>query len=177
MVKQVLVVLESGFEETEYIAVRDALIRSGIDVYSVSLTGDKLLTANHNTKIMADFLYSEILNNLKDCEALFIPGGLGVEKLDKNPEFDLILDFFISENKIVGSICAAPYLLAKRGLLKNREAVVYPDKKYISYFKKNHVIYRDDLDFVGDGPFFTGKNMEVSIEFGFKFAMYIKNQK
>lgn len=175
MNNKVLVPLVSGFEETEYIAVRDVLIREGFDVDSVSLTGDKTINANHGTKIGADFLYSNIRNALYDYDTIFIPGGsIGVKNLDKSIEFDTILNEFIANNKIVAAICSAPTLLAKKGVLKDKEAVVFPSKSDIKVLKDNGAIYNPEVNFISDGNYFTGKDMQSSIEFGYALADFIK---
>ncbi len=172
--KKILVLLAKGYEETEYVAVRDALIRDGNIVESVSMSDDKLTYANHNIQIMADYKLDEIINNLGHYDVLFIPGGQGVEVLDKMPEFDEIIDHFVVNNKIIGAICAAPSLLAKRGLLEGKKAVVYPSDEFIVSLVTNGVEYDKELDYVGDGNFFTGKNMQVSVAFGYAFGEYLK---
>ncbi len=176
--KKVLVPLMNGFEETEYIAVRDVLIREGIDVDSVSLTGEKLLIANHNTTIGADFVYGKQVINLKDYDAIFIPGGLiGVEALDKSLEFDGILNDFVSNNKIIAAICAAPTLLAKRSILKDKEAIVFPDKKFIEILESNGANYIPEETHKVDGNIITGKDFASSILFGYAAANLINDWK
>ncbi len=174
--KKVLVPLHNGFEETEYIAVRDVLIREGLEVVSVSLTGDKTILANHNLRIGADMLYDQVKNFLDEYDALFIPGGMGVENLDKSLEFDFIVNYFTSENKKIGAICAAPRLLAKRGILKGEEATCYPDKSIIADLENNGVIYKDE-PVVVSGRFVTGKQMDSSILYGYGLANFINEWK
>ncbi len=176
--KRVLVPLMNGFEETEYIAVRDVLIREGIDVDSVSLTGEKLLTANHNTVIGADLVYGKQNIFLGDYDAIFIPGGgIGVENLDKSLEFDSLVNDFYSNDKVVGAICAAPSLLAKRGMLKGVEAVVFPDKQLISILEKNEAKYFADEIYKVDRNIATGKDFASSIQYGYALANLINDWK
>ncbi len=176
--KRVLVPLMNGFEETEYIAVRDVLIREGIDVDSISLTGEKLLTANHNTVIGADMVYGKQTFSINDYEAIFIPGGgIGVENLDKSLEFENILNQFASNNKVIGAICAAPSLLAKRGLLKGKQAVVFPDKGLVETLKSNEAIYLPDEIYKVDGNIATGKDFASSIQYGYALANLINDWK
>ncbi|BDU67619.1 MAG: protease [Candidatus Tyloplasma litorale] len=175
--KKVLVPLIEGFEETEYIAVRDILIRKGIDVDSVSLTDSKMIVANHNTIIGADSIYKNLKGYIDEYDALFIPGGtIGVENLDSNIKFDEILFHFSSENKIIAAICAAPSLLAKRGLLKNKKSVVFPDKKLIEILIKNEADYINDVNYIGDGNIFTGTKMQISIEYAENLAKFIESK-
>ncbi len=176
--KRVLVPLMNGFEETEYIAVRDVLIRQGIDVDSVSLTGEKLLKANHNTTIGSDLVIGKNPIIVSDYSGIFIPGGLiGVENLDKSLDFEKIINEFIAENKVIGAICAAPTLLAKRGFLKGKTATCFPDKKFIDVLNQNEVNYIDDEVFAIDENFVTGKDFASSITYGYELAKTINDSK
>lgn len=171
MAKRILVILSNGFEETEYVGTRDALIRSGIDVESVSLEEGLEIRSNHKLIIKADKMFENI--NTKDYDALFVPGGPGTNKLDLNEKFDLILKDFVETNRVISAICAAPSLLAKRGLLVDIDAVVYPDDELISELIKGRANYKSNLNYVGSGRFFTGKNMQVSVEFGYELAKFL----
>ncbi len=178
MSRKVLVPLMNGFEETEYIAVRDVLIREGIDVDSISLTGEKLITANHNTVIGADFVFGKQVVSVGDYDAIFIPGGgIGVENLDKSTNFDALINEFVASNKVIGAICAAPSLLAKRGFLKGKQAVVFPDKQLISILEKNEVTYVSEEITKVDENFVTGKDFASSIQYGYVLANRINNWK
>ncbi len=174
--KRVLVLLANGYEETEYVAVRDALIRDGLNVESVSMSNELLTIANHNIKIMADKVLDDVINNLFYYDVLFIPGGQGVDVLDKMNEFNEILNHFVVNNKLIGAICAAPSLLAKRGILTGKKATVYPSDELIASLILNDVVYVKDVPFVEDGNIITGKNMQSSIEFGFAFANFINKK-
>lgn len=171
MAKKVLVLLGHGFEETEYVAVRDSLIRNGLDVDSVSLEETTEMRTNNNLFIKADILFKEL--NLNNYDALFIPGGPGTQKLGEKSEFDVILSYFVEQNKVISAICAAPTLLAERGLLKGRKALCYPDDDYINLMIRNGVDFQYDADYVSDGNFFTGKNMQVSISYGYALSSFI----
>ncbi len=171
MSKRVLVVLANGFEETEYVATRDALIRYGLDVESVSLEDSLELRSNHNLIIKADLLYENL--NTKGYDALFIPGGPGTQALGEKENFDIILNDFVESDRVISAICAAPTLLAKRGLLEGKEAVCYPDEELINELIKGKAKYIKKTNYISDGRYFTGKNMQVSVEFGFALAEFI----
>ncbi len=176
--KKVLIPLMNGFEETEYIAVRDVLIREGIDVDSVSLTGVKLLNANHNTRIQADMVYGIQNISLKDYDGIYIPGGgIGVANLDKSVDFDTIINAFYADNKYIGALCAAPSLLAKRGMLKGKKATCYPDEKFYSELENNGCEYISDKPYVTDQNITTGKAFDCSLIFGYELANKINDWK
>lgn len=173
--KRVLVLLGHGFEETEYVGVRDALIRSGLDVESVSLEDTIEMRSNHNLIIKADKTIEQI--NLKDFDIVFIPGGPGTQALGEKESFDILLNHFVEENKVIAAICAAPTLLAKRGLLEGHDAVCYHDEDLVNMLLVGKANFKKDLDYVGSGRFFTGKNMQVSVAYGYALAEFIDKQK
>lgn len=175
MAKRVLTVLGNGFEETEYVGVRDALIRAGVDVDSVSVEDVLEIRSNHNLIIHADILFENV--NTKDYDALFIPGGAGVDKLQTNEKFEAVLKDFSNSKRIIAAICGGPRLLATRGLLNEHEAVCYPDEEIINDLIKGGATYLKDTNYVASGRFFTGKNMQVSVEFGFALADFISKYK
>lgn len=171
MAKRILVLLGHGFEETEYVGTRDALIRSGIDVVSVSLEDTLEMRSNHNLIIKADKLVDEI--NTKDFDAVFIPGGPGTQALGEKEAFDTLLNDFVESDKVIAAICAAPTLLAKRGLLEGHDAVCYHDEELVNMMILGKANFKKDLDYVGSGRFFTGKNMQVSVAYGYALAEFL----
>ncbi len=173
--KKILVLLANGFEETEYVGTRDALIRSGFDVESVSFEETLDLRSNNNLIIRADKKIIDIKTD--DYIAVFIPGGPGTQALGEKEGFDSILNDFVNSERVIAAICAAPTLLAKRGLLEGHDAVCYPDEELIGMMIKGKSNYLKNLNYVSSGRFFTGKNMQVSVEYGYELAKFIENKK
>ena len=81
----------------------------------------KTIYVSGGLKVTADF-------NFKDSpkiDILLIPGGLGTRKLIKN---EAVIDWIkdISNNaSLLTSVCTGSLLLAKAGLLKNKEATTH----------------------------------------------------
>ena len=71
---KVFAFLAEGSEEVENLAVLDVLVRAGIEVKLVSITGKKEVVTSHNVHIVTDALIEEV--DLKTADVLFIPGGL-----------------------------------------------------------------------------------------------------
>ncbi len=172
MKKKILIVAHNEFEDTELIATRDVLLRKGIDVDLISLTNSIDLISAYNLKIKADDIIKNILSNLDKYDALFLPGGSGVKNIDNTKEIDEIINHFYVEEKIIGSICAAPILLAKRGVLKNKNATCFPDDKIVTLLKNNGVNVIDD-EFIVDDKIITGRDMKASINFARKLSELI----
>ena len=102
--------MADGLEEVECLAAVDVMIRSGITVKLVSMTGNPVVTGAHGIRITADLLWEESQPDEADC--IFLPGGMPVKA--------------VSEERRVAAICAAPSVLGGLGLLKGKKATCYP---------------------------------------------------
>ena len=118
--------LATGFEETEAIGTADVLRRAGMDVKTVSVTGDLAVAGAHNIIVEADDVLGEV--DLEAADWLICPGGLpGATNLaDCKPLTDAIVKHY-NQGKHVAAICASPGLvLAPLGVLKGHKATAYP---------------------------------------------------
>ncbi len=181
MNKKVLIIASDGFEDVEMVATRDILIRNGFDVdVAFKSNGNLFATSSYNLKIKIELTFEKVLNKLNDYVALFIPGGPGVENIDLAKETDEIIKHFINEDKFIGAICAAPTILAKRGYLKDKKAICYPDSKLQKILIKNgsnlvstKCNFSEECAIVRDGKIMTGLDMKTSIRFGEEFSKFI----
>ena len=67
--------LATGFEEVEALAPVDVLRRAGIDVKTVSITGERTVTGAHGVGIVADVLIEEV-TDWDEVTLLILPGGM-----------------------------------------------------------------------------------------------------
>ncbi len=122
--KTALVLLATGFEETEAVTIIDVLRRGEVKVTSASL-GDTLVQGAHDITVKADVRLGELDDTTFD--AVILPGGMGgTENLMNSMAVIKILQRHASSAKIVGAICAAPWVLEKAELLDDRKATIYP---------------------------------------------------
>lgn len=123
--KRVLVYLADGFEECEALLVVDILRRAGLDVVTVSITGDLVVASTHNIKIHADAVLAE--TNIALFDAIVLPGGIpGTPNLAACEAVTMAAAQFAAAGKLVAAICAAPSILGSLGLLEGKKATVYP---------------------------------------------------
>lgn len=123
--KKVNLYLAEGFEEVEAITVIDVLRRAGVDVITVSITRDKEVKGAHGVTVTADVLFESIDNSKADM--LVLPGGMpGTRHLGDHSGLRKLISDFAGKNKFIAAICAAPSIIGKMGLLKDRKAVCYP---------------------------------------------------
>ena len=154
-----LLILADGFEDTEALTTRDVLLRAGIEVTTCSITDRLEVESSFGVHLLADALLKLIF----DCEPfdfIILPGGgRGTRNLSECQFLKQYLDYFMSKNKLVCAICAAPSILGKYGYLENR--------KYTCFAGFNEGIRGD---FTGnevekDGNIITARSMHYSIPF------------
>ncbi len=117
--------LADGFEEIEALAPVDFIRRAGAEIVTVGVTGD-LVTGAHNITVKSDISIKDIVldNNL---DGIILPGGMpGAENLNNSLDVQGAIDFCDENNKLICAICAAPFILGRKGLLVNKNATCFP---------------------------------------------------
>ena len=159
--------LADGFEETEALAPLDLIIRAGADIKTVSISGDHTVCGAHDIKIQADLLAKDV--DLTDCDGIILPGGgKGTENLYASETVKNAVNDAYRKGKLVCAVCAAPTVLGRMGLLKDKTAVCYPGMEDMLFCK---TLSREPV--VQDGNVITAQGMGVSYEFGLKIAEYL----
>lgn len=121
----VYIFMAQGFEAIEFTTPLDMLIRAGIPVRTVSVTGELLVKSSQNIPIMADALFEDV--DFADADMLILPGGQpGATNLANHKGVELLLRQFMDANKPVAAICAAPMVLGGHGLIDGRKVTTYP---------------------------------------------------
>lgn len=161
--KAVVVFLAEGFEECEALLVVDILRRAGCKVIMASITDENLVKSSRYIEVKADALVKDI--NFNDADMVVLPGGVqGTKNLEKNPIVLEQCDIF-AEKKQVAAICAAPSILAKRGLLKGKAATCHPsyeDKMEDAILTHGSVAVSDNI--------ITGQALGASIPFALELV-------
>lgn len=161
----VYVLLAEGFELVEAMAPVDILRRAKVEVKTVGVTG-KTVPASNGVPVVADLEIADADTYGLDCVVL--PGGLpGTLNLEKSAEVQALIDFCVKEGKLVGAICAAPSILAHKGLLDGKEATAFPTFQKDVQEGGGRL---SDSYVVRDGRFITARGMGVSTQFGLALA-------
>ncbi len=155
----ILLFLADGFEEIEALAPVDFLRRAGVEVKMVGVSG-KFCRGAHGINVEADILIGEeCLDNIR---GVILPGGMpGAENLDNCEAVHKAVDYCLSEGKVVGAICAAPFVLGKKGALEGKKATCFPG--FEEYLYGAEVV---ENGVVTDGNIITAKGAGVAWEFG-----------
>ena len=114
-----------GLEECEGLLVVDLLRRAGVEVTIAALGQEKRVCSSHGIRVEADALAGEL--DYAAYDAVVLPGGLkGVQNLKADVTVCRVCQEFAAAGKLVAAICAAPTALAQFGVLKGKQATVYP---------------------------------------------------
>ncbi len=103
---KVYVFLANGFEDVEALIPVDVLRRGGVDVVTVSVTGDsQVVTTAHNVQIVADAMIEDC--DFSDADLLFLPGGMpGASNLYEHAGVRQAVLAQAQAGKKVAAICA-----------------------------------------------------------------------
>lgn len=164
--------LATGFEEVEAIGTADLLLRGGVKVTKVSLTGEHLVKGAHGIEIQADALYGDV-PSFDDADALILPGGgQGSQMLDNDIDLKQLLMQHARRRTLIAAVCAAPIVLGGLGLLNRRRATCYPGFEA----KLTDAIVVTDRPAVTDGHFITGRGPGLIFEFALEILIYLEGK-
>ena len=157
-----LILLADGFETTEALTTYDILCRSHlIQPTLCSISASKAVVSSHGVTVVAPVCFADVEDfDPLGFDMLILPGGKkGVDNLFASDAVTaLIMAYWSNPNKQVHAICAAPSLLARRGLLEGRRYTCFPG------FQSGKGEYTGEGVTV-DGNLVTGKSMGYSIPF------------
>ena len=159
--------LANGFEEVEALAPLDLLRRAGCEVTTVGVGGD-MIRGSHGITVAADIpdtMYAD-----PKPEMIILPGGMpGAKNLDECRTVDMALKAAVSNDAYIAAICAAPFILGKRGMLQGKKAICFPG------FEKELIgATIADSRVVRDGRIITAAGMGVAVPFGLALVAALK---
>lgn len=157
--KKIAVLLANGFEEIEALTVVDILRRANVDCKMVSIN-DIEVQGSHKISVKADCLLSE---EIKNYDMVVLPGGMpGVANLRDNEQVIEIIQSMYKKGKKLAAICAAPIVLEKAGLIKEKNVTSYPN----ALERENEVNYKEDKVVI-DENIITSRGPATAMEFSY----------
>ncbi len=168
---RVCIFLADGFEEIEGLTVADILRRAGVEVSTVSVTGNLAVMGSHKIQVQADVLLEEL--DTGDTELLVLPGGMpGTVHLGEcAPLTKLLKEFAADSTKKVAAICAAPSILGDLGILIGKKATCHPgfeERLKGAEFVAERVVV--------DGNVTTSRGMGTAIAFGLSLVSQLVSE-
>ena len=155
----IAILLAEGFEEIEALTPLDMLKRAKLDVFTVSISGEKTVTGSHGISVIADMTKDELC--AANVDFLIFPGGMpGAKNLDESDLTDTLIDAVSKNGGRFAAICAAPMILGRRGMLKGKTACCYPG--FESELIGAKISY---APCVTDGNITTARGMGAALDF------------
>lgn len=125
---RVLMIATDGFEQSELMKPRQALIDAGVQVTLASLKLDPITGESGGEKgesITPDALVSDI--DSEDFDALVLPGGVhNPDTLRMDDTVIGLVQEFFDDGKTVAAICHAPWLLIEADVVDGKRATSWP---------------------------------------------------
>ncbi|WP_289712730.1 DJ-1 family glyoxalase III [uncultured Muribaculum sp.] len=124
--------LADGFEEVEAMATLDIMRRAQMEVETVSITGNPVVTGAHGVAVQADICISEISVEAADeAEWIVLPGGMpGATNLASCGRLGNMITSQFEHDRKIAAICASPaVVLGPLGVLRGQDAACYPSFK------------------------------------------------
>ena len=160
--------LADGFEETEAIVPLDCIKRAGIPILTVGV-GAQNVTGTKGVRVIPDISTDEI--DLTACDGILLPGGMpGMENLYADSAVLDTVSFCAENKKLIASICAAPSIPGRLGLLTGKKAVCFPgfeDQLRGAEISENAV--------AADGHYITAKGAGAVFPFAHAIISYMKS--
>lgn len=162
--------LADGFEEVEALCPLDILRRAGLEVTTVGIGGRDMIRGAHGITVQTDIV--DVMYRDSTPDMIILPGGMpGADNLDKSKIVDAAIRAGARNGAYLCAICAAPFVLGKRGLLEGKKAVCFPG--FEEYLEGATVV--EDKIVVRDGNIITAKGMGAAFSFGLELVRALKD--
>lgn len=122
---KVYVMLSEGFEIAEAMVPIDILRRARVEVKTVSIGENQIVTSSNGTPVVADLIL--VQNDVCDGDMLFLPGGMpgSMNLRDSQPVAEVIKKYH-KAGKWLSAVCAAPMVYGLMGIMEGEKATCYP---------------------------------------------------
>ena len=158
---KVAVILADGFEEIEALTVVDVLRRANITCHMVGFEAQ--VTGSHAIQVQADRVFD---GDLSEYDMIVLPGGMpGSAHLRDNEQLIAELQKCEQAGKKVAAICAAPIVLNRAGLLKDKEFTCYDgvqEQIADGHYRKETVVV--------DGQITTSRGPATALAFAYNLV-------
>lgn len=162
--------LANGFEEIEALYTLDVLRRAKVDIKTVGVSS-KTALGSHGIPVVCDISVDELPFD-NDFDMIILPGGMpGSTNLDNDESVSRYISIAKENGKFICAICAAPFILGKRGLLMGKKATCFPG--FEKYLDGATVV---DAGVVRDGSIITGRAMGSAHEFALAILEALKGK-
>jgi 4-methyl-5(b-hydroxyethyl)-thiazole monophosphate biosynthesis len=178
--KGVYIFLADGFEVSEALTTVNMLRRGGVNVKTVSIYDDRIVTSSNRIPVVADMAFGEFRasTSFGPClpsDVMIFPGGMpGSSNLAAFSKLMDIMKQHYTEGGTLAAICAAPsVVLCELPDLSGKKMTCY-DGFEDALAAKGAEYVKEGV--VNDGNIITGRGPGWAVEFGLAILAHIKGQ-
>ena len=162
--KKAYILLADGFETIEALTPLDVLVRSGIEVRTLSIGSSYDVRSAQGVTVVVDGLLSA--TDTTDGAALILPGGYpGYKNLAESAEVLRVVAEYYNSNRLVAAICGAPTVLSFAGVAYGKELTAHTS---VTGELGEDQVSTDEV--VCSGNLITGKGAGLSLPFALAIA-------
>jgi len=171
--KILMVIAQQDFRDEELFKPKEVFEGAEASVF-VAAPRNETATGMLGGKVQPDFAISDV--NTSEFDAVVVVGGSGSPKYlwDDTQLRNLIRDAY-EDGKVVAAICLSPVVLARAGILKGKEATVFPSTDAVAELKKGGAIYKDESVVIA-GRIVTGRDPASAEAFANAIASLLRGE-
>jgi protease I len=158
--KHVLLIIQEGFNESEYGRPRAMLEKKGAVVTVASSSLDVVKSYTGGKRVRPDVLLSDV--RAADYDAIVFVGGYPYEP--DVPEMRRVAQETVAEGKLLAGICSGVITLAKAGVLEGKRVATLTYQPASTLEEAGAIL--TDTPVGRDGLIITGNGPEASGQFG-----------
>ena len=177
--KIAMIVAHDCFRDEEYFVPKTIFEQYHFMVTTVSSLTNPAKSKFGKT-IPVDIEITQLLNTINQYQAIVFVGGPGTSEYFDNPTAHSIAQSIpynpnsqINKQQLLCAICIAPVILAKAGVLRGKNATVFPSG--VNELKNNAAAYLD-TDVVQDNNIITASGPEAAGAFANTIVQVLKTK-
>ncbi len=171
MARILMIIAPKNFRDEELLVPKEVLESAGHEVKIASISRTTA-TGMLGARVTPEFAVHEV--NADFFDAVIVVGGAGTQMLVENQDVIKLVHRIGEQNKLIGGICLGPMVLAKAGVLVDKQATVFRTKQSIDLLKLSGAAYKEQ-PLVVDGNVITADGPSSAGIFGKKIAEMLKN--
>lgn len=145
LITKILIPLADGVEEMEAVTPIDLLRRADFSITTAAVGKSIHIIGKNEIALTADRMLKDI--KPEEMDAIIIPGGPAIFDLLEDENLHGFIHYFQSQKSPIGAICAAPLLLQKLGILKDKKFTGHRciEETMPTLDKRNAVVVDDNI--------------------------------
>jgi protease I len=122
--KKILILLEKGVEDSEFIYPYYRFQEEGFKMDIVAPQAKKEYVGKHGVPFTSEFLPSDV--DLNDYDAVIIPGGQAPDRMRIHPDLVQLVREANSKGKVIAAVCHGPQMLIEADIVRGKTVTSWP---------------------------------------------------